>query len=97
MRILVTGARGFVGAEVVKQLLDHEHHVIAVDRTPAANGFRASERGPGRLSVEVVDLADGARVHALLTPIDPRRRFIWRGMRSQATISFPARTSSPCP
>ena len=66
MRILVTGARGFVGAEVVKQLLDHEHHVIAVDRTPAANGFRASERGPGRLSVEVVDLADGARVHALL-------------------------------
>ena len=33
-RILVTGASGFIGRSVVKELLKQEHTVLAIDRTP---------------------------------------------------------------
>ncbi len=31
MKILVTGANGYLGQGIVKQLLDHNHHVVATD------------------------------------------------------------------
>ncbi len=34
MRVLVTGATGFVGRYVVNELLKHEHHVIATSKKP---------------------------------------------------------------
>ena len=33
-RILVTGASGFIGRSVVKELLKQGHTVLAIDRTP---------------------------------------------------------------
>jgi nucleoside-diphosphate-sugar epimerase len=44
MRILVTGARGKVGAATVTELLDAGHRVTAVDRTPAAFEMPAARR-----------------------------------------------------
>ena len=36
MRVLITGASGFIGSEIVKQLLSREHQILALSRTPEA-------------------------------------------------------------
>lgn len=62
--ILVTGATGTVGREVVKQLVDAGHKVRALTRAPAKVKFAAA--------VEVVrgDLAEPATLTAAFTGID---------------------------
>ncbi|MEJ7822559.1 MAG: NAD(P)-dependent oxidoreductase, partial [Chitinophagaceae bacterium] len=37
MKILVTGATGFVGKHVIKELLKYEHEIIATERTNSAD------------------------------------------------------------
>lgn len=41
MKILVTGATGTVGSEIVKQLVESGHHVRALSRNPARATFPA--------------------------------------------------------
>lgn len=42
MSVVVTGAAGFIGAQLVRRLLDDGHDVIGIDRSPAmANGITA--------------------------------------------------------
>ena len=44
MKYLVTGATGFIGSEVVRQLLLAEHHVHAVVRAPSkAKGWNGQK------------------------------------------------------
>ncbi|WP_117208823.1 SDR family oxidoreductase [Allorhizocola rhizosphaerae] len=63
MKILVTGATGFVGRNVVSQLLASGHQVRALTRTPAKARFAPE--------VEVVDSADFTGVDAVyLFPIE---------------------------
>ena len=33
MRVLITGASGFLGSECLKQFKDHDHEVITTDKT----------------------------------------------------------------
>jgi nucleoside-diphosphate-sugar epimerase len=58
MKVLVTGATGFLGSRVVAGLLAAQDHVIALRRpqTPA----------PPSMSTVACDLADTARVHEIL-------------------------------
>ncbi|HSD81441.1 MAG TPA: NAD(P)-dependent oxidoreductase [Solirubrobacteraceae bacterium] len=60
MRILVTGARGKVGAATVAALLDAGHHVTALDRTPPAYETPAS----GAVAYLEGDLADAGQAFA---------------------------------
>ena len=46
MRILVTGAAGFIGSHVADLLADDGHEVVAVDAA-AARGARRDSRRPG--------------------------------------------------
>jgi nucleoside-diphosphate-sugar epimerase len=69
MRVLVTGAAGFVGSSVVPRLLADGHEVIAFDRNADALK-RLAGTSPG-VTTAAIDLDDGARVGTLLKSTQP--------------------------
>ncbi|MCV7169315.1 NAD-dependent epimerase/dehydratase family protein [Mycobacterium manitobense] len=67
MRVLLTGAAGFIGTRVATTLRDAGHDVIAVDvMLPAAHGPGA--RPPG--DCQVLDIRDSAALAPLLRGVD---------------------------
>jgi nucleoside-diphosphate-sugar epimerase len=85
MAILVTGATGFVMANVVRHLADHGHEVVAADRkAPDALLREYLGGGPGAVSFRDVDVTDRAAVAALV-----------RDVRPAATVHGAALTSIP--
>jgi nucleoside-diphosphate-sugar epimerase len=65
MRVLVTGAGGLIGSEVVGQLLERNHEVIALDRP---GPMPRLSRWQGRITVKAVDLDDAEAMPAVLAP-----------------------------
>ncbi len=64
-RVLVTGGAGFIGSELVRQLLDRGDEVVVVDNF--VNGSRANlPAGQPRLTVADADIRDLAAVTPLL-------------------------------
>lgn len=70
MRVLVTGAGGFIGANVVRQLALAGHDVLAVGRRPEPLG-RLVAPGLGPISPRVLDLDDAGAVHRYLHETRP--------------------------
>jgi dTDP-L-rhamnose 4-epimerase len=67
MRVLLTGAAGFIGTRVAAAMADADHEVIAVDAMlPAAHGADAS---PPR-GVQRVDIRDASALTPLLNRVD---------------------------
>ncbi|MDA9525243.1 hypothetical protein XI06_34290 [Bradyrhizobium sp. CCBAU 11434] len=60
-RILVTGAGGFLGRRVARQLAARGHEVIALGRSASLRDVLRGER----ITVEICDLADAASLSAL--------------------------------
>src|SRR5689334_11515299 len=63
-RVLVTGGSGFVGANLVTELLDRGHHVRSFDRVPSPLAAHP------RLEVLEGDICDAATVAAAVKDID---------------------------
>jgi nucleoside-diphosphate-sugar epimerase len=85
MAILVTGATGFVMANVVRYLADHGHDVVAADRKgPDALLREHLGGGLGAVSFRDIDVTDRAAVAALV-----------RDVRPTATVHGAALTSIP--
>jgi short-subunit dehydrogenase len=63
--IVVTGAGGGVGRQLVLQLLDKGAAVAAVDINPAALEETRRQAGTGEVSIHQVDITDKARVKCL--------------------------------
>lgn len=64
MRVLVTGATGFIGRHVVDALLARGHTVRAVHRLDSKPDF------PAEVELAQVDLASGARLREVLSDVD---------------------------
>jgi dTDP-L-rhamnose 4-epimerase len=67
MRVLLTGAAGFIGARVAAALADGDHEVIAVDAMLAAAHGIDAEPPAG---VRLVDIRDASAVAPLLRGVD---------------------------
>lgn len=80
MKLLVTGAAGFVGAAIVRDAVAQGHHVVATVRSEGVPTRLAGVAGDLRLAA--VDLRDTAAVARLLT--DERPQLVihsaWRGL-----------------
>ena len=79
MKILVTGAAGFIGAHCVLRLLRDEHQVCGLDNfndyyEPQLKHDRVSwvQEQVGRFQLERVDLADAAAIEALFAREQPQ-------------------------
>jgi nucleoside-diphosphate-sugar epimerase len=72
MRILVTGAAGFIGRWVVAELLDRGHTVLPVDNLAAGDprNLEAFEGREGYLPLVVGDVRDAAACRAWLDGVD---------------------------
>ena len=64
MRVLVTGATGFIGRHVVDSLLARGHTVRAAHRLDSRTDF------PAEVELAQVDLASGARLREALSDVD---------------------------
>jgi nucleoside-diphosphate-sugar epimerase len=69
MRVLVTGAGGFLGGHVVRKLVSDRHEVVAVDRDPAR--LKRVLSAIPSASASPTDLDDIEAVRALLRRISP--------------------------
>ncbi|MGI8627733.1 MAG: NAD-dependent epimerase/dehydratase family protein [Geodermatophilaceae bacterium] len=73
MRVLLTGAAGFIGSHIAEALTASGHHVVALDSyLPAAHGAQVPEQesNPDAFRIHRVDVRDPAGVSDLLVDID---------------------------
>ena len=74
MKILVTGATGFVMANLVRHLADAGHHVVAADRVaPDAPLRRFLDGRPGRVEFPSLDVLDRKALRTLVASVRPER------------------------
>ena len=74
MNILVTGATGFVMANLVRHLADEGHAVVAADLNAPDDGLARFWKGlRGSVAYRAVDVRDGAAVRALVESTTPER------------------------
>ena len=69
MKVLVTGANGFIGSEVVRILVDARHEVVALDR-PAAPANRLTAVAD-RIERVAIDLDEPPAVRGLVEAVRP--------------------------
>ncbi|MBD8505022.1 NAD-dependent epimerase/dehydratase family protein [Hoyosella sp. G463] len=71
MRVLLTGAAGFIGAAVHARLVSEGHDVVAVDAMlPSAHGPAARDHIATDGAITVVDMRDRAGLDAVLGEVD---------------------------
>lgn len=85
MRAFLTGAGGYIGLHILRELLEHQHRVTAVVRSPGKLGPFA--RHP-RLRVVETDLEDQARIAQVLPGHDVcvHAALIWGGPGSELEL-----------
>jgi UDP-glucose 4-epimerase len=69
-KILVTGGAGFIGSEVVRQLVERGDDVIAVDNLVNGRWENVDVSEPHRCRLETADIRDEARLKMLLPGVD---------------------------
>jgi nucleoside-diphosphate-sugar epimerase len=91
-KYFVTGATGFIGGEIVKQLVGRGHKVVALVRSPEKAGVLKA------LGIEIHagDITDRETLKAPMTA--SMASFMWRpGTRSASKSRSPIRSTSTAP
>lgn len=72
VKVLLTGATGFVGSFAVPALLDHGHEVVALVRSPEKAATTLARRGvdPSRVDIRSGDILDLASIEAAVAGCD---------------------------
>lgn len=74
MRVAVTGAGGFLGLNLVRELASRGHEVLALDRVFGTRAAKTIAEA-GRAKAAVADILDRQAVEAALTPFRPDALF----------------------
>ncbi len=69
-KILVTGGAGFIGSELVRQLVLRNHHVIAVDNLVNGKRENVADLPPEKFRLEVADIRDQKCMEQLIKGMD---------------------------
>ena len=102
MRILVTGAAGFVGYAVAALLSEHGHHVVGLTRSPTSalpagvQRLQGDLNTPGTLPAALADV-DGVCHLAGLTKVRDSRTNPVGYWGTNACGTWPSFTDSPTP
>lgn len=67
MKILVTGASGFIASHLIERLLSEGHHVLGLDKAKPTSVYRLSHKN---LDYQIVDLTQYHGLDRLLASID---------------------------
>jgi UDP-glucose 4-epimerase len=87
-RFLVTGGAGFIGSELVRQLVNRGAEVIVVDNL--VNGKRENLEGIGddRMRLEVLDIREQKRMETLMKKVDAVFHLACLGVRHSIGAPF---------
>ncbi len=95
MKVLVTGANGFVGSALVEDLRARGHKVVATTRAPSQNAVSVGDLNGAtdwRAALEGCDavIHTAARVHQMKEKVE-NAEALYRQTNVEATMTLPGR------
>jgi UDP-glucose 4-epimerase len=87
-RFLVTGGAGFIGSELVRQLVNQDAEVIVVDNLVNGKHENLEDVGDNKMRLEVLDIRDEKQMETLMQKVDAVFHLACLGVRHSISAPF---------